>query len=147
MTPRRKRCLLIGMALLLLVAATALVLRALRDNLVFFHTPSEVAAGRVAPGQTFRMGGMVQADSLVRGSGHVRFILTDTAQAITVTYQGALPDLFREGQGAVAQGSLNAEGVFVATELLAKHDENYMPPDALDAIDKAHRTAASLAAD
>ncbi|KAF7600178.1 MAG: cytochrome c biogenesis protein CcmE [Candidatus Dactylopiibacterium carminicum] len=146
MKARHKRFLLIAVALGLLAAATALVLNAFRDNLVFFHTPSEVAEGKAPQGRPFRVGGMVLPGSLERDADGltVRFIISDTAQIVPVVYRGALPDLFKETKGAVAQGSLGADGVFVATEVLAKHDENYMPPEAQDAIDRAHNTAKTL---
>ncbi len=146
MKARHKRFLLIGVALALLGAATALVLNAFRSNLVFFHTPSEVAAGEVPHGRTFRVGGMVLAGSIQRDADGqtVRFSITDTAKVVPVVYKGALPDLFKETKGAVAQGELGDDGVFVASQVLAKHDENYMPPDAKDAIDRAHRTATTV---
>ncbi|NSL53566.1 cytochrome c maturation protein CcmE [Uliginosibacterium aquaticum] len=146
MKPRHKRFLLIGIALTLLAGATALVLNAFNDNLVFFHTPSEVAAGKAPQGRTFRIGGMVVAGSVQRAADGqtVRFMITDTAQVVPVVYKGALPDLFKEAKGAVAQGKLGADGVFTASEVLAKHDENYMPPEAKDAIDQAHATAKTL---
>jgi cytochrome c-type biogenesis protein CcmE len=146
MKARHKRFLLIGIALALLGGATALVLNAFRDNMVFFHTPSEVAAGAVPQGRTFRIGGMVVAGSVAREADGqtVRFSITDTAKVVPVIYKGALPDLFKEAKGAVAQGKLGGDGVFVATEVLAKHDENYMPPEAKDAIDKAHKTATTV---
>jgi len=146
MKARHKRFLLIGIALALLGGATALVLNAFRDNMVFFHTPSEVAAGAVPQGRTFRIGGMVVAGSVAREADGqtVRFSITDTAKVVPVIYKGALPDLFKEAKGAVAQGKLGGDGVFQATEVLAKHDENYMPPEAKDAIDKAHKTATTV---
>lgn len=146
MKARHKRFLLIGVALALLGAATALVLNAFRSNLVFFHTPSEVAAGEVPHGRTFRVGGMVLAGSIQRDADGqtVRFSITDTAKVVPVVYKGALPDLFKETKGAVAQGELGDDGVFVASQVLAKHDENYMPPEAKDAIDRAHRTATTV---
>ncbi len=146
MKPRHKRFLLIGIALALLAGATALVLNAFNGNLVFFHTPTEVAEGKVPQGRNFRVGGMVLAGSLAREADGqtVRFVITDTAKTVPVVYKGALPDLFKDGKGAVAQGKLGADGVFVATEVLAKHDENYMPPEAQDAIDRAHKTAQTI---
>jgi len=143
---RHKRFLLIGIALALLGGATALVLNAFSDNLVFFHTPSEVAEGKVPQGRTFRVGGMVLAGSLTREADGqtVHFTITDTAKTLPVVYKGALPDLFKEAKGAVAQGKLDANGVLIASEVLAKHDENYMPPEAKDAIDRAHKTAQTL---
>jgi cytochrome c-type biogenesis protein CcmE len=117
--------------------ASALVLMAFEKNLVFFFTPSQVAANEAPQGKTFRIGGMVLAGSVQRSGVDVRFVVTDTAKSIPVVYRGALPDLFREGKGVVAQGQLGPDGVFRAREVLAKHDENYMPPDAAYAMDKA----------
>lgn len=132
--------------MLLLAAAVGLVLNAFSDNMVFFHTPTEVADGKVPQGRTFRLGGMVVAGSLVRDASgmSVRFDVTDTAKSVPVHFKGALPDLFKEGRGAVAQGKIGPDGVFEASEVLAKHDENYMPPEAKDAIDRAHATAKTL---
>ena len=146
MTARGKRLTLILAALALLGGATALVLSAMRENLVFFHTPSEVAEGKAPFGRTFRIGGMVVDGSLERlpDGVTVRFAVTDTAKTIPVVYHGALPDLFSEGKGAVAQGQLGPDGVFVASEVLAKHDENYMPVEAQHAVDQAQRAAATL---
>ena len=120
--------------------ATALVLKALEGNLTLFVTPSEVAANKAPQGRAFRIGGMVEKGSLKREGVEVRFVVTDTAKTIPVVYRGALPDLFREGKGVVAQGTLGADGVFQAREVLAKHDENYMPPDAAHAVEKAQKT-------
>jgi cytochrome c-type biogenesis protein CcmE len=120
--------------------ATALVLMAFEKNLVFFFTPSQVAANEAPKGKTFRIGGMVLAGSVQRSGVEVQFVVTDTAKSIPVVYRGALPDLFREGKGVVAQGQLGADGVFRAREVLAKHDENYMPPDAAHAIEQAQKT-------
>lgn len=146
MTARGKRLTLILAALALLGGATALVLSAMRENLVFFHTPSEVAEGKAPFGRTFRIGGMVVNGSLERlpDGVTVRFAVTDTAKTIPVVYRGALPDLFSEGKGAVVQGRLGSDGVFVASEVLAKHDENYMPVEAQHAVDQAQRAAATL---
>ena len=146
MTARGKRLTLILAALALLGGATALVLSAMRENLVFFHSPSEVAEGKAPFGRTFRIGGMVVDGSLERlpDGVTVRFAVTDTAKTIPVVYRGALPDLFSEGKGAVAQGQLGPDGVFVASEVLAKHDENYMPVEAQHAVDQAQRAAATL---
>jgi cytochrome c-type biogenesis protein CcmE len=121
-------------------AATALVLMAFQENLVFFFTPSQVAAQEAPLGRTFRIGGMVEKGSVKRDGVEVRFVVTDTAKTIPVVYRGALPDLFREGKGVVAQGQLGADGVFRAREVLAKHDENYMPPEAAHAVEKAQKT-------
>lgn len=146
MKARHKRFLLIGICMALLAGATALVLFAFNDNLMLFHTPSEVATGKVPQGRAFKLGGMVLKGSFSREADGIttRFTLTDTAQNVPVLFRGALPDLFKEGKGAVAEGSLDTQGVFVATTILAKHDENYMPPPARDAIDKAHATERTL---
>ena len=144
MKSRHKRMTLILGGLLLLVGATALVLSAFRENLVFFHTPSEVAEGKAPTGRTFRIGGMVEAGSIKREGVEVHFAVTDTARSIPVVYSGPLPDLFKEGKGAVVQGKLGTDGVFTASEVLAKHDENYMPPEAQHAIDQAQQTAKTL---
>ena len=127
----------IALGLAALGIATALVLMAFEKNLVFFFTPSQVAANAAPQGKTFRIGGMVLAGSVQRSGVDVQFVVTDTAKSIPVVYRGALPDLFREGKGVVAQGQLGPDGVFRAREVLAKHDENYMPPDAAYAMDKA----------
>lgn len=122
-----------------LAVATVLVLNAFQNNLVFFFSPSQVAAKEAPVGRTFRVGGLVQAGTVKRENDGltVRFVVTDTAQSIPVVYKGILPDLFKEGKGCVAQGKIGADGVFYADQVLAKHDENYMPPQAGDAIDKA----------
>jgi cytochrome c-type biogenesis protein CcmE len=138
--PRHKRILAIVGGLAALGAATALVLTAFQENLVFFFTPSQVAANEAPQGRTFRIGGMVEKGSVQRSGIEVRFVVTDTAKSIPVVYSGALPDLFREGKGVVAQGQLGSDGVFRAREVLAKHDENYMPPEAAHAVEKAQRT-------
>jgi cytochrome c-type biogenesis protein CcmE len=130
----------IAFGLVALGIATALVLMAFEKNLVFFFTPSQVAADEAPKGRTFRIGGMVLAGSLKRDGVDVHFVVTDTAKTIPVVYRGALPDLFREGKGVVAQGSLGPDGVFRAREVLAKHDENYMPPEAAHAVQKAQET-------
>jgi cytochrome c-type biogenesis protein CcmE len=138
--PRHKRLLAIVGGLAALGAATALVLTAFQDNLVFFFTPSQVAAKEAPQGRLFRIGGMVEQGSVKRDGVEVRFVVTDTAKTIPVVYRGSLPDLFREGKGVVAQGTLGADGVFTAREVLAKHDENYMPPEAAHAVEKAQKT-------
>ena len=140
MKSRHRRFAAIGLGVVALGAATALVLSAFEQNLVFFFTPSQVAANEAPQGRTFRIGGMVVAGSVQREGIDVRFVVTDTAKTIPVTYRGALPDLFREGKGVVAQGQLGADGVFAAKEVLAKHDENYMPPEAAHAVEKAQKT-------
>jgi cytochrome c-type biogenesis protein CcmE len=127
--------------------AAALVLSAFQQNLVFFFTPSQVAANEAPQGKTFRIGGMVEKGSVKRGEDGltVKFLVTDTAKSIPVVYRGALPDLFREGKGVVAQGRVGADGVFAASEVLAKHDENYMPPEAAEAVKRAHETSRKAA--
>jgi cytochrome c-type biogenesis protein CcmE len=138
--PRNKRLIAIVGGLAALGAATALVLTAFQENLVFFFTPSQVAAKEAPQGRLFRIGGMVEKGSLKRDGVEVRFVVTDTAKTIPVVYRGALPDLFREGKGVVAQGTIGADGVFQAREVLAKHDENYMPPEAAHAVEKAQKS-------
>ncbi|HEY2928308.1 cytochrome c maturation protein CcmE [Piscinibacter sp.] len=118
--------------------ASALVLNALNSNVAFFFTPTQVDAGEAPKARAFRVGGLVKPGSLRREQMTVRFVITDTARDMPVSYNGILPDLFKEGKGAVAQGRLNAQGEFVASEVLAKHDENYMPPEAQHAVDVAH---------
>jgi len=141
MKPRHKRLALIATGLAALGAAAALILSAFQSNLVFFFSPSQVAAHEAPQGRSFRIGGLVQQGSLQRqGDGtSVRFVVTDTVQSIPVVYTGILPDLFKEGKGVVAQGQLGSDGVFQAKEVLAKHDENYMPPEAADAVQRAKR--------
>jgi len=140
MKPRTRRLGWIVGGLAALGIAAALVLNAFQSNLVFFFTPTQVAAREAPQGRPFRVGGLVEAGSLARepNSLTVRFRVTDTAQTIPVTYTGLLPDLFKEGKGVVAQGTLGPDGVFRASEVLAKHDENYMPPAAADAVKQAH---------
>jgi cytochrome c-type biogenesis protein CcmE len=138
MTRKRRRLVLIGGGLGVLAIAVALVLGALRDTIVFFNSPSDVADKHVAPGARIRLGGLVQPGSLVRGDNlKIRFEVTDGKSKLPVTYQGVLPDLFREGQGVVAEGSLDAGGVFNADTILAKHDETYMPKEVADALKKS----------
>jgi len=137
--PRTKRLIAILGGLAVLGVATALVLRAFDENLVFFFTPTQVAANEAPKGRLFRIGGMVEKGSVKRDGVEVRFVVTDTAKTIPVVYRGPLPDLFREGKGVVAQGVLNPEGVFQAREVLAKHDENYMPPEAAHAVEAAQK--------
>jgi cytochrome c-type biogenesis protein CcmE len=140
MKPRTRRLGWIVGGIAALGIAAALVLNAFRSNLVFFFTPTQIAAHEAPQGRPFRVGGLVESGSLQRepNSLTVRFRVTDTAQTIPVTYTGLLPDLFKEGKGVVAQGTLGADGVFHASEVLAKHDENYMPPAAADAVKQAH---------
>ena len=139
MKPRHKRLAIIAAGVAALAVAAALVLNAFQSNLVFFFSPSQIAAGEAPKDRAFRVGGMVQAGSLKRlGDGlTVEFVVTDTAKSIPVTYKGILPDLFREGKGVVAQGRLGPDGIFRASEVLAKHDENYMPPEAAHALEQA----------
>ena len=145
MKTRHKRIALIVSGLLILGLIVALVLNAFQSNLVFFFSPTQVAAGEAPKGKSFRVGGMVKQGTLKREPDGVtlRFVMTDTEKDMIVAYQGILPDLFKEGKGAVAQGKLNDEGVFVASEVLAKHDENYMPPEAAQAVGDAHARAAA----
>lgn len=137
MTPRKKRLMLILGGLAILGVAAALVLNAFQKNLVFFFTPSQIVAKEAPVDRTFRLGGLVQKGSVTRDGVMVNFIVTDTFRTVPVRYQGILPDLFKEGKGVVAQGKLGADGVFVAQEVLAKHDENYMPPEAAEALKRA----------
>ena len=139
MKPRTKRAGWIVAGLAALGVAAALVLNAFQSNLVFFFTPSQVVSNEAPRDRSFRIGGLVEAGSVVRDKDAltVRFRVTDTAQTIPVVYTGILPDLFREGKGVVAQGKLTSDGTFRASEVLAKHDENYMPPEAADALKKA----------
>ena len=137
MTPRRKRMLIITLCVLGVGIAAALILTAFNQNLMYFYSPTEVARGAAPTNRPFRLGGMVVKGSVERGNAAdltVRFKVTDFAQQRVIAYRGILPDLFREGQGIVAIGALDAQGVFVASEVLAKHDENYMPPEVAQAL-------------
>jgi len=136
MTPRRKRLLAVVAILAGVGAATALAMLAFQDNLLYFYNPSQVLAGDAPGGRTFRIGGMVTEGSLQRTEGtlQVRFVVTDYQHSIPVRYEGLLPDLFREGQGVIAHGKLTASGEFAADEVLAKHDENYMPPEVAESL-------------
>ncbi len=145
MKPRHKRGAIVLGVLAAVGVAVALVLNAFNSNLVFFYTPSQIASKEAPQGRTFRIGGLVQAGSLVRDGVTVRFLVTDTAKTVPVRYEGVLPDLFKEGKGVVAQGQLGPDGVFVAREVLAKHDENYMPPEAADAVQRAKQVEARMA--
>src|SRR5262245_54746992 len=130
MTRKQRRLALIGTGLAVIVVAVALVLGALRDSIVFFNSPTDIVERQIAPGTRIRLGGLVKPGTLVRGEElAVRFEVTDGNRAISVAYQGILPDLFREGQGVVAEGALDSAGVFKADSVLAKHDENYMPKE------------------
>jgi cytochrome c-type biogenesis protein CcmE len=137
MKPRHKRAAIIVAGLAALGLAAYLVLNAFQSNLVFFFTPTQVAAGEAPKNRTFRIGGMVKAGSVQRKDLTVHFVVTDTVKEVNVSYTGILPDLFREGKGVVAQGKVGADGDMVASEVLAKHDENYMPPEAQSAMDQA----------
>ncbi|MEN8174200.1 MAG: cytochrome c maturation protein CcmE [Pseudomonadota bacterium] len=140
MKARQKRLAFVVVGLVALGMATALVLNALKGNLSYFFSPTEVAAGQAPADHVFRLGGLVVNGSVRRAKGDltVKFDVTDNARTVPVAYTGILPDLFQEGQGVVAQGRLGPDGVFVAQEVLAKHDENYMPPEVADALEKAH---------
>jgi len=140
MKPRHKRLAIIGGIVAAVGVAAALVLNAFQSNLVFFYSPSQVADKEAPLNRTFRIGGLVQQGSLKRNGTDVQFIVTDTAKSVAVQYRGILPDLFKEGKGVVAQGQIRDDGVFVAREVLAKHDENYMPPEAGEALKRAAQT-------
>jgi cytochrome c-type biogenesis protein CcmE len=141
MKPRHKRISLIVAGLAILGIAVTLVLSAFNSNLVFFFTPTQVAAHEAPQGRNFRIGGLVEKGSVKRQPDGltVRFVVTDTAKSVPVSFTGILPDLFKEGKGVVAQGKLGADGVFAASEVLAKHDENYMPPEAANALERANK--------
>ena len=141
MKPRHKRLAAVAAGVAALGVATALILNAFQSNLVFFYTPSQIAANEAPQGKSFRIGGMVETGSVKRDGVEVRFVVTDLTKNVPVAYTGILPDLFREGKGVVAQGQLGADGVFRAREVLAKHDENYMPPEAAMALKQAHDKA------
>ena len=136
MKPRQKRLAIAAGIVCAVGAAAALVLNAFQSNFVFFYSPSQVAAKEAPSARTFRIGGMVEKGSLKRDGTKASFVVTDTAKSIAVRYEGILPDLFKEGKGVVAQGQLQGD-VFVAREVLAKHDENYMPPEAAEALKRA----------
>ena len=135
---RQKRLALIVVLLSAAGLTVALVLNAFDSNMVFFYSPSQIAAHEAPASRTFRVGGLVEAGTVKRDGLNVSFVVTDTAKTVSVRYQGILPDLFQEGKGVVAQGQLK-DGVFVAREVLAKHDENYMPPEAVDAVQRAQK--------
>jgi cytochrome c-type biogenesis protein CcmE len=141
--PRYKRGLIIVAALVVIGIAALLILKALNSNIALYVTPSDVAAGKSPQGQAFRIGGMVKEGSVKRDDLTVHFVITDLVKDIPVSYTGILPDLFKEGKGAVIQGRLNANGEFVASEVLAKHDENYMPPEAKHALDQAQKNGSN----
>lgn len=139
MKPRHKKLVIIASSVTALGFAAVLVLNAFQSNLVFFFSPTQVVAKEAPIGKSFRIGGLVAEGSVKRedGSTTVHFAITDTAETIPVVYTGILPDLFKEGKGVVAQGKISNQGVFLADEVLAKHDENYMPPEAAEALEKA----------
>ncbi|MEG0052000.1 MAG: cytochrome c maturation protein CcmE [Comamonas sp.] len=149
MKPRQRRLLWVLAGLVLVSCAVALVLRALNSNVMFFYSPSQVQSGSVPNGAAFRLGGLVEQGSLQRSADGLllKFVVTDEVQRVPVQYRGLLPDLFREGKGVVVSGKLQSEGYFHATEVLAKHDENYMPPEAAHAIKSAADKAADKAAE
>jgi cytochrome c-type biogenesis protein CcmE len=148
MKPRSQRFLLIIGGIAIVAAAAGLVLFALKDNVSLYFTPTQVYNKEAPQGRSFRIGGLVEAGSVKReGDGlTVHFSITDTARSMPVTYKGILPDLFKEGKGVVAQGKLQADNVFYAEEVLAKHDENYMPPEAKHALDEAAKTQSGVSA-
>ena len=137
MKPRHQRFLLIAVGVAALSVAGMFVLNAFQSNLVFFFTPTQVSQGEAPKGRAFRVGGMVKEGSLVKDGENIQFVVTDFAHEVPVKYTGLLPDLFKEGKGVVAQGKLSDSNLFAASEVLAKHDENYMPPEAQQALDQA----------
>lgn len=143
MKPRHQRALWIVAALVATGVAALLILNALNSNIALYVTPSEVVAGKAPPGQAFRIGGMVKDGSLRRDGLTVHFVITDLVKDIPVAYTGILPDLFKEGKGAVIQGRLDGSGQFIASEVLAKHDENYMPPEAKHALEQAQKNGSN----
>ncbi|MDP2371824.1 cytochrome c maturation protein CcmE [Rhodoferax sp.] len=144
MKPRHKRGAFIAGGLVAVSLAAYFVLNAFESNLVFFFTPTQIVSGEAPKNRTFRVGGMVKEGSVKRNDLTVSFVVTDTAKDVPVSYTGILPDLFREGKGVVAQGKLGMDGHFTASEVLAKHDENYMPPEAQHALDQAQKTIKTL---
>jgi cytochrome c-type biogenesis protein CcmE len=144
MTPRQKRMITVVAILAGVGVATAFALQAFQSNLLYYYSPTQIAAGEVPDASAIRVGGLVREGSVARapGSMEVRFTLTDYGNEVVVSYSGVLPDLFREGQGIIARGNLGTDGVFVAQEVLAKHDENYMPPEVADSL-KPHQEAAN----
>ncbi len=143
MSKRGKRFLVIGIGVVILALIVTLVLNAFKSNLVFFFTPTQISQGQAPKGQAFRVGGMVKEGSLKQIDLSHEFLVTDNEQDVRVIYKGLLPDLFKEGKGVVAQGALGGNGVFIASQVLAKHDENYMPPEAKAAMDQAALRKAS----
>ena len=148
MKPRQKKFVFIIIALVALGAAVGLVLYALKDNVSLFFTPTQVFKKEAPQGRNFRIGGLVEVGSVKRQSDGltVHFVVTDNTNSMPVIYKGILPDLFKEGKGVVAQGKIQADGIFHAEEVLAKHDENYMPPEAKEALDQAAKAKAAVGA-
>jgi cytochrome c-type biogenesis protein CcmE len=137
MTRKQRRLILIGSSLGVLALAVALVLSSLRESIVFFHSPTDIAQNKTPPGSRVRLGGMVKTGSVARGDNlHIRFEVTDGSKDIPVSYRGIVPDLFREGQGVIAEGHVDAGGTFIADTVLAKHDENYMPREIVETLKK-----------
>jgi cytochrome c-type biogenesis protein CcmE len=136
MKPRHKRLAIVAGIVCAVGVVIALVLNAFQSNLVFFYSPTQVEAHEAPPNRSFRLGGLVEKGTLKRDGVHVNFIVTDTSKSVPVQYEGILPDLFKEGKGVVAEGQLQG-GIFIAREVLAKHDENYMPPEAAEALKRA----------
>ncbi len=147
MKPRHRKLALIVLVVAALGVAVALVLNAFNSNLVFFFSPTQVANGEAPTSRAFRIGGLVEEGSIRREADGLttRFVVTDTAKSLPVTYTGILPDLFKEGKGVVAEGRLGPDGLFAATQVLAKHDENYMPPEAASAIEQAQKAQRTVA--
>jgi len=147
MKPRHRKLALIVLVVAALGVAVALVLNAFNSNLVFFFSPTQVANGEAPTSRAFRIGGLVEEGSIRREADGLttRFVVTDTAKSLPVTYTGILPDLFKEGKGVVAEGRLGSDGLFAATQVLAKHDENYMPPEAASAIEQAQKAQRTVA--
>jgi cytochrome c-type biogenesis protein CcmE len=137
MTRKQQRLILVVVVVALLSAATGLVLFAFKDSVAYFKSPSDIAAGTVSPGSRLRLGGLVESGSVKKDGSQVAFRVTDLNKSVTVRYTGILPDLFREGQGVVIEGTLATDGVFMASEVLAKHDEKYMPPDVAEELKKS----------
>jgi cytochrome c-type biogenesis protein CcmE len=137
--PKRKRLWLLLGSLAVLGAAATLVLTALNDNIVFFYSPTQLGGKKPGPAQRLRIGGLVQEGSVRKDGQEVRFVVTDLQKTVPVVYRGLLPDLFREGQGVIAEGTLGSDGTFVAREVLAKHDEKYMPPEVAKALKESGR--------
>jgi len=146
MKPRHKKVAIAVGLLAVVGVGVGLILNAFNSNIQFSYTPTQIAAKEAPVGRTFRIGGMVVNGTVVREGVTVRFNVTDTARTVPVRYEGILPDLFKEGKGVVAQGQLGSDGVFVAREVLAKHDENYMPPEAADAMQRAAKAKALIQA-